>query len=128
MVVTNASVGAPSPVILVDNGSGTTFTNTITIGASTALGSYSLPVRATDNASDSASANISLVVQNETLAWNGGGGDNNWTTANNWSGANLSDGDSLVFDGSTRLSNNNDTAAGTTYSNSRSMPRRAHSF
>ncbi len=117
VVVTNAPIGTPSPVTLVDDGSGTTFTNTITIGASTALGSYSLPVRATDNASDSASANIPLIVQNATLTWNGGGSDNNWTTANNWSGANLSDGDSLVFDGSTRLSNNNDTVSGATYSN-----------
>ena len=116
-MVTNASVSTPSPVTLVDNGSGTTFTNTITVSTSTALGSYSLPVRVTDSASASTTANISLTVQNVTLTWNGGGGDNNWTTANNWSGVNIIGGDSLVFDGSTRLSNNNNTTAGTLYSN-----------
>jgi autotransporter-associated beta strand protein len=117
VVVTNTTAGSPSPVTLVDNGSGTTFTNSITIGGSTALGSYSLPVLVTDSASGSTTANISLTVQNVTLTWNGAGSDNNWTTANNWSGVNITGGDSLAFDGTTRLANNNNTTAGTTYSN-----------
>src|SRR5262249_54315218 len=42
---------------------------------------------------------------------------NNWGDANNWSGTSLAANDSLIFDGSTRLSSVNDTTAGTTYSN-----------
>ncbi len=51
-----------------------------------------------------------------TKTWDGGGGDNNWTTAANWD----SDiapvaGDALVFAGSTRTSPSNDFAAATSF-------------
>ena len=52
-----------------------------------------------------------------TKTWTGLGADANWTTAANWSpsGAPMA-GDDLVFPaGASRLSNNNDTTAGTSY-------------
>ena len=48
-----------------------------------------------------------------TNTWNGGGADDNWTTAGNWSPGTPSAGDSLIFDGSTRLTPNNDLTSGT---------------
>ena len=49
--------------------------------------------------------------------WNGGGADNNWMTAGNWGGTlPASPGSALVFDGSTRLTNNNNFAANTVFS------------
>ena len=51
-----------------------------------------------------------------TVTWNGGGADNNWTTALNWVGGNgTAEGDSLVFDGSTRLTSNNTFSANTQF-------------
>ncbi len=43
-----------------------------------------------------------------TSTWNGGSGNNNWSTASNWNSA-PSDGSNLIFAGTTRLSNSNDT-------------------
>ena len=45
--------------------------------------------------------------------WNGGGGDDNWSTANNWGGTAPVGGESLVFGGTTRCTNVNDLAADT---------------
>jgi fibronectin-binding autotransporter adhesin len=50
-----------------------------------------------------------------TLTWDGGGADNNWTTAANWGGTAPVAGDLLVFSGATRPSNTNDFAAATTF-------------
>ena len=47
--------------------------------------------------------------------WNGGGANNNWTTAANWTGVAILPGDQLVFDGTTNLITNNNQPAGTTY-------------
>jgi len=58
---------------------------------------------------------LAPIVANMT--WTGGGGNDNWSTAGNWGGTNMNPGDTLFFDGSTRLVNNNDTTAGTLYSN-----------
>jgi MBG domain (YGX type)/Bacterial Ig-like domain (group 3)/Cadherin-like domain/YDG domain/Passenger-associated-transport-repeat len=70
-------------------------------------------------------ANYSLTQPGVTASifasptWNGGSAtDNNWSDAANWNGLSLlAANDQLVFDGSTRLDNTNNTAAGTTYSN-----------
>ena len=51
------------------------------------------------------------------LTWNGGGAGNNWSDPNNWQGTNLVADDTLFFDGNSQLVNNNDTIAGTLYSN-----------
>ena len=42
-----------------------------------------------------------------TSTWNGGGGDDNWTTAANWGGTAPVAGNDLIFAGSTRLTPNN---------------------
>ena len=43
--------------------------------------------------------------------WSGGGGDSNWSTAANWGGTAPAAGDSLIFAGSTRVTNFNDLTA-----------------
>ena len=58
-----------------------------------------------------------LEVRSLLAAWDGGGADNNWTTADNWMG-NVAPvpGDSLTFPaGAARLTNNNDFASGTAF-------------
>jgi hypothetical protein len=46
--------------------------------------------------------------------WNGGGADDNWTTSGNWLGGTAPvANDALLFDGSVRLTPNNNFAAGT---------------
>ncbi|MGJ8723916.1 MAG: beta strand repeat-containing protein [Roseibacillus sp.] len=50
-------------------------------------------------------ANLPLSAQIST--WNGGGADTNWSTAANWDFIPI-DGDNLVFDGTTALTNTND--------------------
>ncbi len=50
-----------------------------------------------------------------TQTWNGLGGNNSWTTGLNWTSGNATaSGDSLIFDGSTQLSNNNNLTANST--------------
>jgi len=56
-------------------------------------------------------------AQADTHTWNGGGGDNKWNTAANWGGTAPASGDSLVFDGTSRLTPSNNFTAGTTFSN-----------
>ncbi|MFC2149173.1 autotransporter-associated beta strand repeat-containing protein [Candidatus Auribacterota bacterium] len=47
-------------------------------------------------------------------SWDGGGDDNNWSTAENWDGV-VSGGEGLAFGGSTRTTNNNDLPGGTSF-------------
>src|SRR3954471_23749856 len=47
--------------------------------------------------------------------WNGGGGNDFWSTPANWRGDAVSPGDSLFFGGSVRTSPNNDFPGGTTF-------------
>jgi len=42
--------------------------------------------------------------------WNGGGTDNNWSNADNWSGVAIASGSPLIFNGTTRQTNVNDVA------------------
>jgi len=52
----------------------------------------------------------------DTHTWDGGGGDNNWTTAANWAGDTApAAGDDLVFSGTTRPANTNNFSAGTSF-------------
>ena len=51
----------------------------------------------------------------QTRTWNGGGGDDNWSTANNWGGTVLIGGESLAFGGMARCTNVNDLAADTSF-------------
>jgi len=48
-----------------------------------------------------------------TLVWNGGGADDNWSTAGNWTGVAFTAGDILQFGGGTRLAPVNNLAADT---------------
>jgi fibronectin-binding autotransporter adhesin len=69
---------------------------------------------------DVANSTIDLVLTAApyVVTWNGGSATgNNWSDSNNWSGVAIYPNDSLFFDGATRLTPINDTAAGTTYSN-----------
>lgn len=63
-------------------------------------------------------ASLVLAAQGATFTWDGGGGDNNWTTAANWSGdvAPAGDGSSvLAFTGETRPTPANTFAADTVF-------------
>jgi fibronectin-binding autotransporter adhesin len=69
---------------------------------------------------DSINHEIDLLVSSPigNGSWTGGSTvDSYWNDATNWGGVALPAGGNLVFDGSTRLINTNNTAAGTTYSN-----------
>lgn len=48
--------------------------------------------------------------------WTGGGGDDNWSTGDNWGGTAPVAGDALVFGGTARCTNVNDLAADTSFS------------
>jgi len=69
---------------------------------------------------DSTPHEIDLVVSSPigNGSWTGGSlTDANWSDASNWGGLALPAGGNLVFDGSMRLNNTNNTTAGTNYSN-----------
>ena len=59
----------------------------------------------------------SRVVSAASRSWDGGGANNNWSTPVNWDGDLTSPvgNDSLTFDGTLRLTNNNDLAADTAF-------------
>ncbi|MFM2165790.1 MAG: hypothetical protein RIS79_161, partial [Verrucomicrobiota bacterium] len=52
-------------------------------------------------------------LRGATLVWNGGGADDNWSTAGNWTGVAFTAGDILQFGGGTRLTPVNNLAADT---------------
>ncbi len=54
--------------------------------------------------------------------WNGGGASDNWSDPNNWGGTAPVASDLLFFDGSTRLTPNNDFPAGTVFNNLSIVP------
>jgi autotransporter-associated beta strand protein len=59
---------------------------------------------------------VNLLVTGGPAVWNGGSAsDSLWSDAANWQGVAISPGNSLYFDGTTRLNNTNDTAASSTY-------------
>ena len=110
-VTLNASpIGGSSAVSLVLSNANV-YTNTFTVGASAAVGSQTLVATITDTSSGIGSANVSLTVNATAEVWDGGAADNNVTSSTNW----VSDlapgfvGDSLAFDGTTRLTPNLDT-------------------
>ena len=98
-------------------------TNTLLITTSNniAAGAYPLTISATDEI-QLASNTVTLVVNSvnntpDWITWTGSSGTgNNWSDSTNWS-APIAAGNSLAFGGISRLSNTNDTAANTTYSN-----------
>ena len=69
---------------------------------------------------DVANSAVELVITltPQSITWNGGSATgNNWSDAANWSGTAIGALDHLIFDGTTRLNNANDTAASTLYTN-----------
>ncbi|GEP46162.1 beta strand repeat-containing protein [Brevifollis gellanilyticus] len=56
---------------------------------------------------------VVATTQGANLTWNGGGANDNWSSALNWSGTAFTAGDTLQFSGSTRLTPVNDLAADT---------------
>ncbi|MBL6963476.1 MAG: autotransporter-associated beta strand repeat-containing protein [Bacteroidetes bacterium] len=56
-----------------------------------------------------------IVLFSQSATWNGGGVDNNWTTADNWGGTAPVATNSLIFEGSTRLTPSNNFAAATNF-------------
>ena len=88
-------------------GSGNTYTYTLQVPGSITPGTYSIPFTVTDAQSDTFTANINVTIANGTLAWNGVGPDNKWSSTNWLNGAVLDStgvtADSLMFAGATRL-------------------------
>jgi fibronectin-binding autotransporter adhesin len=59
---------------------------------------------------------INLVPSGGPPVWNGGSlVDSDWSDPANWNGTSIASGDTLYFAGNNRLTNTNDTPAGTTY-------------
>ena len=110
-----ANTGASfSPASL--NGAGRSTLNVNTTNTAPG-GTYTLTINGTNGAS-LISITVSLVVAGGNPVWTGGSGsDSNWSDATNWGGIALTADTSLIFSGSARLTNTNNTAAGTVYSN-----------
>lgn len=104
-----------SPVSL--NGAGSAMLNVIASNNATA-GSYTLAIFGTNGAVvDSTTAGLQI-IGTATPIWNGGStSDNDWSDSANWNGVSVVAGDTLIFSGANRLTNANDTASGTIYSN-----------
>jgi autotransporter-associated beta strand protein len=78
--------------------------------------SVSCPVNYTFTLDTNTLGQVNLIVSNGPPVWNGGSAaDSNWSDKDNWSGVMINSGDTLFFDGTTRLNNTNDAAADTSY-------------
>ena len=101
-VTVSGSALAASPVTLYSDGAGN-YTNQVAIGAGTSLGSHTLTVTAEDSQLLVDASNIVVTVAAAQQIWNGGGGDNRWSTGANWvSGLQPGTGDYVAFAGSTQ--------------------------
>ena len=83
-VTVDLSALGGSTVSLVRSNASSLYTNTVTVPAAASAGGVSLTVTATDNLSQSGSTTTSLTVNTSTEVWNGGGGNQNWSTNPNW--------------------------------------------
>jgi autotransporter-associated beta strand protein len=109
----NSSAGF-SPGSLTGAGNSTL---SVTTSSNTPGGTYTLTVTGT-NGSVVGGTTVSLTIAGATPVWTGGSsGDSNWSDPANWGGNALASGSALIFNGTVRLNNTNDTAAATTYSN-----------
>jgi autotransporter-associated beta strand protein len=109
----NATAGF-SPTSL--NGAGAS-TLTVTTASNSPSGTYTLTVNGTNGTAVS-STTVNLTVVGATPVWNGGSSsDSYWSDPTNWGGNGLTAGAPLIFSGTSRLNNTNDTAAATVYSN-----------
>ena len=99
-----SAIGGLTSQPLVSDGVGN-YTNTVVVGAATPIGVRVLTVNGRDNVGNaSAPYSLSLTVGSVNATWDGGAGDDNWSSGANWVG-NTSPGIgfSLIFAGSNRL-------------------------
>ncbi len=113
VVLDATAVGGSSSVPLVQSNSTSIYTNTITVSAATAPGGKSFTATITDTTSPTpltGQASVLLTVLN-TQTWNGGGANDNWSSAANWvSGVAPVTGDFLTFAGVARPTPSMDTS------------------
>jgi fibronectin-binding autotransporter adhesin len=104
--------GSSTSALVLDSASSSdpnfVYTNTFTVGSSTAVGSQNLAVTVTDTSSPTPLTgiyNLPITVAASSLTWDGGGANNNWSSGANWLGdfAPGLVGDSLTFAGTLRL-------------------------
>lgn len=106
-------------------GVGNLFSYTNAVPGSVAPGNYLVPFTVTDAQANTYNGTIGITIVNGALTWNGGAGDNNWSSLNWLNGAvpdssGTGDGDALVFAGTTRLSpvmDNSFNVSAVTFSN-----------
>ncbi len=120
-VVVNASLLGGSSALSLVLSNNNVYTNAIIIPPTATVGVATLPVTITDVNTFFGLTNIPVTVVVANQVWNGGSlTDNNWTSNPNWtSGAGPAyAGDSVTFDGSTRLTpsvNTNYSLTGLTF-------------
>ncbi len=121
VVVDASALGGSSTLALVNSG-GNVWTNSVLLPTDLPTGSKNLVATVTGSDSLTAIVNILASVVVGTDVWNGGGADDNLSTALNWTN-HLSPsliGDTLQFSGSTRLTpnvDNNYIVAGVVFTN-----------
>ena len=104
-VTVNANaLGGLTNQTLISDGAGD-YTNSVTVSPTTLDGVQPLTANASDNLGNLSSPYpFSAVVGSESITWDGGGSDNNWSDGTNWvGGAAPGPGFSLIFDGPNRL-------------------------
>jgi autotransporter-associated beta strand protein len=99
-----SAIGGVTNQTLAPDGTGH-FTNTVTVGLATPIGSQVLTVNGRDNVGNvSAPYSFSLTVGSVSATWNGNAGDNNWSSGANWAGNTPPGiGYTLIFAGLNRL-------------------------
>jgi fibronectin-binding autotransporter adhesin len=109
VVVDASPIGGSSSLALVNSG-GNVWTNSVTIPTDLATGIRTLTATLTGTDSLSAIVNITATVVAGNDVWNGGGADDNLSTALNWTNHTTPAliGDNLQFSGGTRLTPNVD--------------------
>lgn len=92
-------------------------TLSISVSNNAAIGAYPLTILGTNGAwVMSAPASLQIVTPASTV-WNGGSdSDSDWNDAANWGGLSPASGTALVFAGTARLVNTNNSVSGTAYS------------
>ncbi len=125
-VAGNLTVNGNTIIINVNNASLTAGTNTLITYTGTKTGSFNLvPIITGSSLASGLTAEIletagaiKLRVYADSRIWTGGGANNYWSTAANWTGSAPTSGDNLVFNGTTRQNNtNNISGLGITFLN-----------
>src|SRR5262249_27338909 len=108
----NATASFSSPSV---SGAGSSVL-TVNTATSVPSGNYALTIYGT-NGPVVSSTSVNLSVVGATPVWTGGSSsDSYWSDAANWGSNGITGGAPLIFSGTVRLNNTNDTAAATSYS------------